>query len=211
VAERGDGRLDRASIVRAALDLLDEVGLDALSTRKLAERLGVQSPALYWHFRGKPELLDLMAQELMQPGPADPAPAGGSWAERAAAAARERRRRLLSRRDGARLVAGTRPGPDVARAAEEALAELVAAGLAPAPALHSLIAISHFVTGFVLEEQAAAGRELPAPAGAGEFPLLQAAIATGGPPEGDRAFEHGLGALIDGLARHLPGPQEVRP
>jgi TetR/AcrR family tetracycline transcriptional repressor len=182
------------------------VGLDALSTRKLAERLGVQSPALYWHVRGKPELLDLMAQELM--GVPEAEPGGATWAERARAAARARRRRLLSRRDGARLIAGTRPGPDVARAAEEGLAELVAAGLDPATALHTLIAISHFVTGFVLEEQAAAGREVSTPVEGADHPLLRAAIATGGPPEGDRAFEHGLGALIDGLARHLPGREE---
>ncbi len=208
MAEREGVRLDRELIVRTALDLLDEVGLDALSTRKLAERLGVQSPALYWHVRGKPELLDLMAQELM--GAPEVDPGGATWAERAMSAARARRRRLLSRRDGARLIAGTRPGPDVARAAEEALAELVAAGLDPATALHTLIAISHFVTGFVLEEQAAAGREVPTPAGGPDHPLLRAAIATGGPPEGDRAFEHGIAALIDGLARHLPGREEGR-
>jgi TetR/AcrR family tetracycline transcriptional repressor len=92
------------------------------------------------------------------------------------------------------------------------LAELVEAGADPATALHTLIAISHFVTGFVLEEQAAAGREVPTSTGGGaDFTLLQAAIATGGPPEGDRAFEHGLGALIDGLARHLSGREEGRP
>src|SRR3954470_9748752 len=134
MAERDSVRLDRELIVRTALDLLDEVGLDALSTRRLAERLGGQSPALYWHVRGKPELLDLMAQELM--GVPEAEPGGATWAERAASAARARRRRLLSRRDGARLIAGTRPGPDVARAAEEGLAELVAAGLDPATALH---------------------------------------------------------------------------
>ncbi|MGI5127188.1 TetR/AcrR family transcriptional regulator C-terminal domain-containing protein [Pseudonocardia sp. CA-107938] len=207
MAERVAGRLDRELIVRTALDLLDEIGLDALSTRKLAERLGVQSPALYWHVRGKPELLDLMAQELLRPGP-QPGVAGGTWSERAREVARERRRRLLSRRDGARLVAGTRPGPDAAREAEAGIAELVAAGMDPATALHSLVAIGHFVTGFVLEEQAAAGRELPVPADTGDFPLLQAALAAGGPPEGNRAFEHGLGALIDGLARHLPNHEE---
>ena len=40
-------RLNRDDILRAALDLLNEVGIDALSTRRLAERLGVQSPTLY--------------------------------------------------------------------------------------------------------------------------------------------------------------------
>lgn len=103
---------------------------------------------------------------------------------------------------------GTRPGPDAAMAAEEGIAGLVRAGADPATALHTIVAIAHFVTGFVLEEQAAAQRSIT-DAGPGEdLPLLHAALATGGAPEGDRSFEHGLAALIDGLARRLPGPAE---
>jgi TetR/AcrR family tetracycline transcriptional repressor len=206
VADAARAGLTRDLVVRAALDLLDEVGLDKLSTRRLADRLGVRSPALYWHVKDKQQLLDLMAQELLRPdASARPVPTD-DLREAWAATARERRRRLLSRRDGARLVSGTRPGPDVARAAEEAVAALVQAGLTPATALHTLIAISHFVTGFVLEEQAAAARAVPVQDDGGvDFPLLRAAIESGGPPEGDRAFEHGLGALVDGLARRLPG------
>ena len=41
-------RLDLDQVVQAAITLLDEVGLDGLTTRALATRLGVQSPALYW-------------------------------------------------------------------------------------------------------------------------------------------------------------------
>jgi TetR/AcrR family tetracycline transcriptional repressor len=196
--------LTRDIVVRAALDLLDEIGLDKLSTRRLADRLGVRSPALYWHVKDKPQLLDLMAQELLRPDTTARSAPGDDVREAWAASARQRRRLLLSRRDGARLVSGTRPGPDVARAAEAGIAELVRAGLTPATALHTLIAISHFVTGFVIEEQAAAAREVPAHDGGEEFPLLRAAISGGG-PEGDRAFEYGLGALIDGLAGHLSG------
>ncbi|MBN3821866.1 TetR family transcriptional regulator, partial [Paraburkholderia sp. Se-20369] len=58
-------RLTRDTVLRAALDLLDEVGIDALSTRRLAERLGVQSPTLYWHFRNKGELLEAMSDAIM--------------------------------------------------------------------------------------------------------------------------------------------------
>jgi TetR/AcrR family tetracycline transcriptional repressor len=87
-------------------------------------------------------------------------------------------------------------------------AELAQAGLDPATALHSPIVIGHFVTGFVLEEQAAAGRAGPVTGPAEAYPLLSSAPATGGPPESDRAFEHGLGSLIVGLARHLPGQGE---
>ncbi|TCK24872.1 TetR/AcrR family transcriptional regulator C-terminal domain-containing protein [Pseudonocardia endophytica] len=198
--------LDRDTVVLAALDLVDEIGLDALSTRRLADRLGVKSPALYWHFRDKAELLDLMAQELLRPTSSTTT---SDWRADLAEGARDRRRRLLSRRDGARLVAGTRPGPDAARQAEDGIAELVAAGLDPASALHTLIAVAHFVTGFVLEEQAAAQREIADAGTAGEaFPLLSAALEKGGAPEGERSFSHGLTALVDGLARRVPGPAE---
>ncbi len=44
-------KLDRETVIQAALELLNEVGVDNLTTRKLAERLKVQQPALYWHFR----------------------------------------------------------------------------------------------------------------------------------------------------------------
>ena len=59
-------KLDRDVILQAALSLLDEVGMDKLSTRLLAERLGVQQPALYWHFKNKRALLDAMNGEILR-------------------------------------------------------------------------------------------------------------------------------------------------
>ena len=50
-------RLTRAAVVDRALALVDKSGLDALTIRKLATELGVTPMALYWHFRGKDELL----------------------------------------------------------------------------------------------------------------------------------------------------------
>lgn len=44
-----------------ALALADKSGLDALTIRKLATELGVTPMALYWHFRGKEELLEGIA------------------------------------------------------------------------------------------------------------------------------------------------------
>jgi TetR/AcrR family tetracycline transcriptional repressor len=47
-----------------ALALADKSGLDALTIRKLAAELGVTPMALYWHFHGKDELLDGLAERL---------------------------------------------------------------------------------------------------------------------------------------------------
>lgn len=46
------------AIVDGALALADAEGLGAVTIRRLASDLGVTPMALYWHFRGKDELLD---------------------------------------------------------------------------------------------------------------------------------------------------------
>ena len=51
-------------IVRAALTLLDEVGLEGLTMRRLATALKIQAPSLYWHFPNKQALLDGMADAI---------------------------------------------------------------------------------------------------------------------------------------------------
>ena len=57
-------RLTRAAVVDRALALADQSGLDALTIRKLATELGVTPMALYWHFRGKDELLGALAERV---------------------------------------------------------------------------------------------------------------------------------------------------
>lgn len=47
----------RRSLIDSGLLLVQEVGVDAISLRVLAERVGVSTPALYHHFRNKQQLL----------------------------------------------------------------------------------------------------------------------------------------------------------
>ena len=54
--------LQRETIVAAARELIREAGLEALSLRRLAERLGVTAPALYAHVRDKTDLLRAVAE-----------------------------------------------------------------------------------------------------------------------------------------------------
>src|ERR1700690_133488 len=51
-------RLTRDAVTERALALADKTGLEGLTIRKLATELGVTPMALYWHFRGKDELLE---------------------------------------------------------------------------------------------------------------------------------------------------------
>jgi AcrR family transcriptional regulator len=67
--------LSRARLVEAALGLVQEEGLDSLSMRVLAERLGVKAASLYWHVRDRRELIELLAESILDDVPvprADP-------------------------------------------------------------------------------------------------------------------------------------------
>lgn len=57
--------LNRQAVVDAALDLLRQDGIDGLSMRGLAERLNVKAASLYWHVRDKDQVLEFVAESLL--------------------------------------------------------------------------------------------------------------------------------------------------
>lgn len=146
--------LDRRRITDTALDLLDRTGLEGLTMRKLADALEVQAPAIYWYFPGKQALLDEMAEALVA-GIPDRITATGDCREVMIDIATELRLALLSRRDGARVFAGTFVArPNVLQVAEIALAALSRAGFDTRTAARGISSLFYFVLGFVIEEQA---------------------------------------------------------
>ncbi|RKE17298.1 TetR/AcrR family transcriptional regulator C-terminal domain-containing protein [Streptomyces sp. TLI_171] len=184
--------MNRETVVAAALDLLDEVGLDAVSTRQLAKRLGVEQPSLYWHFRTKKDLLAAMAQAAMTPHAQAPLPVpGDDWRAWFLENTRSFRRTLLMHRDGARLHAGSTPTADLDRIRHK-MAFLVASGVPEQEARTAMLTAGRFTVGSVLEEQAD-----PAPA---DDPDLPADV-----PRLDHAaaFEAGLSLIVDGLTPRL--------
>src|SRR6266498_3225199 len=69
-ADGNHGRAPRNSlsderILQEALALIDELGLEGLTTRALGRRLGVDSTAVYRHFRSKDELLSALAGRIV--------------------------------------------------------------------------------------------------------------------------------------------------
>ncbi|MFC4534333.1 TetR/AcrR family transcriptional regulator C-terminal domain-containing protein [Sphaerisporangium dianthi] len=146
--------LSRQTLIETGLRLLDEVGLEGLTVRRLAAELGVQSPALYWHVRTKQELLDEMADEIVRAAGMGPPRDGETWQHWLDRRSRAYRASLLAHRDGARLVATARTlNPGTIRLFEQELSAMVGLGFTPVLALHTITALSHYVTGFVLQEQ----------------------------------------------------------
>ena len=202
--------LSRHTIVETALRLLDQVGLDGLTVRRLAADLGVQSPALYWHLRNKRELLDGLADAITLAAGMGPPHDGESWQDWLARRARAYRNSLLAHRDGPRIVANARMRPATLRMLDEELTAMVDRGFTPVLALRTIMAIAHYVTGFVLQEQTERQEDAEQPADqvaelaelldGGASATLAVAVRDGGSPLGEDAFEHGLRVLINGTA-----------
>ena len=191
--------LTRDVLIEAGLKLLDETGLDGLTVRRLATELGVRSPALYWHIRTKQELLDGMANAIIVRAGMGPPRPGEAWQEWLARRARSYRSSLLASRDGARVVSGAVRGGDSVEHFEQELAAMVERGFTPLLALRTITALSHYVNGHVLQEQAVSATA----ADRGERPDLSAlptlaAALRAGSPLGDEVFEHGLSTFIKG-------------
>jgi AcrR family transcriptional regulator len=149
--ERRRRPLDQAQVVRAALALLDEVGLDKLTMRTLAERLGVKAASLYRHVRNKDELLALLGDEISSEIPF--ARTTGSWRDQLTEMAWNVRRGLLAHRDAARVLAHTPPvGPRRLKHVEAVLKALRTSGLNDRDAARAAYHLNNFVNEFAADE-----------------------------------------------------------
>ena len=151
-AERRKQRtLDQGQVVQAALVLLDEIGLDELTMRRLADRLGVKAASLYRHVRNKEELLALLGDEITGEIPLPRST--GTWQQQLSEAAWNVRRGLLAHRDAARVLASTPPaGPRRLRHIEAVLRILRLTGLSDRDAARAAYHLNNFVTEFAADE-----------------------------------------------------------
>jgi len=175
--------LDRRTIVAAALRLLDEHGLEGVTTRRLAQVLGVAGPSLYWHLKNKDALFELMSDVMF--GAVLQADAAvlraREWDAWLAAGARVIRKAALSHRDGARLLAGRHPtGAQAIRVVPGMVERLQQAGFTETEAHFAFRTLSRFTLGWALDEQ-----------------------ASGGSSDSDEGFEFGLSTILEGLRARL--------
>ncbi|MFG2489859.1 TetR/AcrR family transcriptional regulator [Streptomyces caniferus] len=208
-------KLDQARTVDVALALLDEVGLDALTMRRLAEAMDVRAGALYRYFATKHELLTAMAEALLADCLDQPLPSP-DWSERLAELARRMRSALLGRRDGARVYAGTHStGRHTLGFADTLIGVLREADFAPDDAARAALTVVNFTLGHTLEEQAARQvtddgpadperlREAVTPA---QYPHLAPALPVLTSTDFAAHFTFGLRLLIEGLRATGRGP-----
>ncbi len=183
--------LDMDKIGMAALKLLNEIGLDALSTRKLAAELNIQSPSLYKHFRNKAELLDHMVTTMLTAHFAG-LDRDVAWDDWLRGLARASRAAIRQYRDGARLLVASSPSaPRRSKVATDVVQPLIACGFDYAAARHSVVILSTMVEGWMLNEQNDATLEMMVR----EFGDI------------DRAFDKAVEIIVAGLKAFYP-PRE---
>lgn len=180
---------DKPKIVEAALGLLDEEGLEGVSTRRLAARLGISGPSIYWHFRSKQELLDHMAEALLRtalPAPNLDGP-DFDWEAWLVKGARGMRRAALSHRDGALLLMASQPTDShYADGLALMVRTLRRTGLAEAEARRTLMGLGRFAIGWAAQEmRTGRGRD-------------------------NEGFEFGLQMFIAGLRQLIAGKARAR-
>jgi AcrR family transcriptional regulator len=215
--------LSRDRVLDAAVALADEVGIEALSMRRLAHELGVVPMALYKHVANKEELLDGMVDALVSE--IAPPVSGAGWKDAVRLRVLSARRALL-RHPWARQVLETRTNktPAVLGYMDSFIGMFLAGGFSVDLTHHVMHALGSRMWGFTQElfDDSAGGSPAPQPVlppeaqavmfkeMAERYPnILQVAMASahdddsvvGQGCDDQFEFEFALDLLLDGFER----------
>jgi AcrR family transcriptional regulator len=209
--------LNRERVLRAAVALADESGLEAISMRKLGDAVGVEAMSLYNHVANKDDLLDGMIDVVFSE--IDLPSAEDDWKT----AMRQRAisvRRVLSRHRWAigLMESRTSPGPATLRHHDAVIGCLRSAGFSIELVAHAFSALDSYIYGFALQERslpfdtpdetAELAQAILAQFPPGEYPHLAALttehVLRPGYDYGNE-FEFGLDLILDALARISDG------
>ena len=207
--------LSRDRVLRAAVAIADDAGIESLSMRKLAEDLGVVPMALYKHVASKEELLDGMIDVVV--GEIDPPVLGTGWKSGVRHRILSARQSLLRHPWASRVMESKKnPTPVVLEYMDSMIGIFRAGGFSVSLTHHVMHVIGSRILGFTQElfndsrtvdpeVQAVMLREL-----GGKYPNV-VAIATAASHEGESVvgqgcddqfeFEFALDLLLDGFER----------
>ena len=205
--------LTRDRVLRRAIELADEDGIESLSMRKLGRELGVEAMSLYNHVANKDDLLDGLADIVV--GEIEVPSGGEDWK-----AAQRRRaisaRQMLARHPwaGGLIESRSNPSPSRSRYPEAVIGSLREAGFSVEMAVHAFFTLDSYIYGFAVqaqnlpsgtpEEIAGMAEGILGGLPAQEYPYLREVIEdyvmkTGYHYEDEFAF--GLELILDGLER----------
>ncbi|HSK23822.1 MAG TPA: TetR/AcrR family transcriptional regulator [Egicoccus sp.] len=201
--------LDRALILRAAIEVADERGLEALSMRSLAGRLGVTAMSLYNHVANKDEILGGMIDAVFDE---IELPAGAEWKAAIRTSSLSAREALVRHPWASELLTSAlSPGPARLRHSDWQLRTLRAGGLSDELVFHAFHVLESQLLGSTVQQLnlPVPGEELAAMAAnyleafpVEEYPDMGEHIRQHVDPDRHRTrtgFEFALDLILDGL------------
>lgn len=204
-------KIKREDVIEEALELLKEGGLEAITTRRLAQRLGVESASLYWHVKDKATLLGEMASTIIARYHTIKTPHDTEqWEKWFIDHAYSFRNALLAYPDGAMLHAGSIPTfNDLVQLAPKT-EYLVQAGFSEREAQMALLTMGQFTLGSVMEEQTRNKRRILKSSPMekvkesqrdADIDTLTSNVMNTIENEAENAFEFGIQLIIKGLKK----------
>src|SRR5215472_6366669 len=143
--------LNRDRVLRAAMALADESGIEALTMRRLGRALGVEAMSLYNHVAGKEDVLDGLVDIVF--GEIELACDGSDWRTAMRRRAISAREALARHRWAIGLMESRKhPGSANLRHHDSVLRCLREAGFSVAQAAHAYSALDSYVYGFALQQ-----------------------------------------------------------
>ena len=143
--------MTRERLIEAALELMHRDGLDGLAMRGLAERLDVKAASLSWHVRDRDELLELLAESILDKVRRPRAAAG--WRDAVLATSESLRRQTARQKDAGRLLLEAPDAVHRSGAFADLRAQLEIAGLSRAEAAEvAFMAMTYVISGETSDE-----------------------------------------------------------
>jgi AcrR family transcriptional regulator len=206
-------RLNTDRVLRAAIDIADKRGIESLTMRKLAQKLGVEAMTVYYYFAKKDDIvdgiLDLVVSEIEVPAK------GGDWRAALRQSAISAHKVLLRHPWACSLMMSpARIRPARLRYMESLLGRLREAGFSAEMTHHAYHALDSHILGFTMWEVGYttgiralpdSGQRLRRELTLAEYPYLVEHmgehVKKSGREGGEGEFEFGLGLILDGLEK----------
>ncbi|WP_328491888.1 TetR/AcrR family transcriptional regulator C-terminal domain-containing protein [Streptomyces sp. NBC_00414] len=209
---KGSSTLTRDAVVAAAISVIDDEGVEGVSMRTVARRLGVDPKSLYNYVDGKDNLLDAVAEHILV-GVALPEPTGALDADLRAIGRTFRAATLAHPRAGALVLTRQLSSSAGLQPVATVLSVLRTAGCGPEEAVHLLRTLLASVIGTLLREVAAGptfgvvGPEATATRQrdleASQLPVLVEAAPHLARFRHDEEFEYALDLIVTAVTRKV--------
>jgi len=202
--------LSSERIELAALELIEQEGMAAFSTRKLAARLGYEAMSIYYYFPSKGHLMDALVNRVVASELTVVAPGAGNWRAQLETTAWEWRAMALRHPALFPYLANHRFNtPTALRFLNGVIGVLTHTGLDHELAVRLFRDVGYFLNGAMTDETAGYSRgpstvePVPDEVMQRDFPEVVAAGRWFAEPERQKTFEVGLRLLLDGIEREI--------